>query len=332
MTHRVAGGVLAIAVTLGPAVLRGQDPVTIRDASPVTIENCGVSATYPEPPRRVVTMNQSATELMLALELQDRLVGTAFLDDAILPEYSDAYKKVPVLAPGYPSRDALLAARPDFVFAAYSSAFTDQGVGPRADLGVTAYLSPAACPGRGREPISMATLYREIREIGRIFHVESRAERLIASYEADLKSIQTRIATVTSVPTVFWYDSGSPPMAGTCCGMPNEILRLAGAQNIFSDTPGSWTTVSWKAVVEKDPDVIVLVDAPWSSAVEKAMQLSSAAAFAGIGAVMQHRFVTIDFSSTTPGIRTVGAVRRLAEALYPDKFDGDRIASADRVK
>jgi iron complex transport system substrate-binding protein len=332
MTLRVAGGVLAIAVTLGSAVAAGQDASAIGNASPVTIENCGVSTRYPQPPRRVVTMNQSATELMLALELQDRLVGTAFLDDAIFPAFSEAYKKIPVLAPGYPDREALLAVEPDFVLAAYSSAFTDQGVGPRADLGVAAYLSPSSCPGRGLEPLSMATLYREIREIGRIFGVAPRAEQLIASSEADLRSIQTRIGTVTSAPRVFWYDSGSPPLAGTCCGMPNEILRLAGAENIFKDTPGSWTAVSWGQVVEKDPDVIVLVDAPWSSAADKAMQLNSEARFATIAAVMRHRFVTIDFSSTTPGIRTVEAVRRLAKGLYPEKFDGDRVGSGDRPR
>jgi hypothetical protein len=37
-------------------------------------------------------------------------------------------------------------------------------------------------------------------------------------------------------------------------------------------------------------------------------------------AVSQQRFATIEFSSTTPGIRTVAAGRRLAEALYPERF------------
>jgi iron complex transport system substrate-binding protein len=177
----------------------------------------------------------------------------------------------------------------------------------------------------------MATLYREIRELGRIFGVAARAEALIASYETDLQSVQAQIGTVGSAPRVFWYDGGSPPSAGACCGMPNEILRLAGAENVFSDTPGSWTSVHWDDVVEKDPDVIVLVDAPWSSAADKAMRLNMEPAFASIEAVVRHRFITIDFSSTTPGIRTVGAVRRLAEALYPEKFKTDRVASIERL-
>ena len=175
----------------------------------------------------------------------------------------------------------------------------------------------------------MATLYREIREIARIFGVASRAEALIASYEQDLRSIQTRIGPVTSAPAVFWYDGGSPPSAGACCGMPNEILRLVGAENIFGDTPGSWTSVHWDEVVERDPDTIVLVDAPWSSAVDKSTRLSLEPALARTRAVSRQRFITIDFSSTTPGIRTVEAVRRLAEALYPEKFNAGKVTSGN---
>ena len=60
---------------------------------------------------------------MLALGLQDRLVGTAYLDDQILPEFAAAYQRIPVLAAKYPSREVLLAARPDFLYAAYPGAF-----------------------------------------------------------------------------------------------------------------------------------------------------------------------------------------------------------------
>ncbi len=42
---------------------------------PLTIENCGLTQTYAAPPQRAVTMNQHVTEVMLALGLQDRMVG-----------------------------------------------------------------------------------------------------------------------------------------------------------------------------------------------------------------------------------------------------------------
>jgi iron complex transport system substrate-binding protein len=330
MTLRFVAVVVAIAVTLGSRAVVGREPgAGSVSAFPVTIENCGAATTYATPPQRVVTMNQAATELMLQLGLQDRLVGTAYLDDAIHPVLAAAYAKVPVLTRQYPSQDELFSVRPDFVFAAYTSAFSlEEGVGPREDLGVPSYLAPSGCPQRGREPVSMETLYREIREIGRIFGVLPRAEQLIASYQADLRAIQGQIGTIASPPTVFWYDAGSPPSVGACCGMPNEILRLVGARNVFVDKPGSWTGVSWKEVIARNPAVIVLVDSPWSPASEKARWLSREPAYAAIDAVSHQRFVTIDFSSTTPGIRTVAAVRRLAEALYPERFGGADLARA----
>ena len=136
-------------------------------------------------------------------------------------------------------------ANPDFVYAAYASAFGQEAAGPReelVDLGAHSYVSPAGCGGRRRpESVSIATVYGELRDIGRIFGVSARAEQVIATYQADIQATQARIGIVKKPPTVFWYDSGDPPSAGACCGSPNEIMRLVGAENVFGDTPGSWT-------------------------------------------------------------------------------------------
>jgi len=166
----------------------------------------------------------------------------------------------------------------------------------------------------------METVFGEIRDIGRIFGVLPRAEQLIASYRADLAAIRTRIGPVSSPRRVLWYDSGAPPHVGACCGTPNEILRLAGAENIFGDARGSWATVSWDEVVARNPEVVVIVNASWSPDSQKRQLLTATNARAGIDAVQHQRFVTIDFSSSTPGIRNIAAVRKVAESLYPEKF------------
>jgi iron complex transport system substrate-binding protein len=312
---------LVVAATLS-AASGGVPPAT--DGFPVTIQNCGVSTTYAEPPKRAVAMNQSATEIMLALGLEKRLVGTAYLDDAVLPGLAAAYVTIPVLAAKYPSREVLLSARPDFVYAAYTSAFDDEAAGARdrlARVGARSYLSPSACGGgRRRAAVSMATFYDELRDIARIFGVAERAEALVAASQREIAAMQAAIGAVTPPPRVFWYDSGDPPSAGACCGAPAEIMRLVGAENVFKDAPGSWATVSWEAVVASHPDALVLVDASWSPAVEKRKLLSATRAYAGMEAVKRQRFVTIDFSATTYGIRLAAAARTLAASLYPEKF------------
>ncbi len=65
----------------------------------VELENMGVKMVFPEAPKRAITLNQHATEVMLALGLESSMVGTAYLDDSILPEYKAQYDKIPVLVP-----------------------------------------------------------------------------------------------------------------------------------------------------------------------------------------------------------------------------------------
>ena len=111
---------LSIALAL-PAIVDGLD-------YPIGITNCGVQSWIKSPPQRAVTMNQGTTEVMLALGLADRMVGTAYIDDYIWPELEAEYNTVPVIAKEYPTIDELLSVKPDFVYAAYSSAFATSSV------------------------------------------------------------------------------------------------------------------------------------------------------------------------------------------------------------
>src|SRR5262249_19863583 len=147
----------------------------------------------------------------------------------------------------YPSKEKLLSVQPDFIYAAYASAFDDDAAGSRdalASLKINSYVSPAGCPKDSRPAsITLDTVYGEMRDIARIFGVSDRAEKLIAGYQANLKDTQAKIGTVAKPPRIFWYDSDDPPSVGACCGTPNELLKQVGAVNVFQDTPGSWTTV-----------------------------------------------------------------------------------------
>jgi iron complex transport system substrate-binding protein len=96
---------LVIRAKAGRLTLGAENAPTGVSEAPSLVEarsggDCGASLTYHGPPQRVVTMNQSATEMMFALGLQDHLVGTAYLDDATLPEFAVGYEKAPVPAAG----------------------------------------------------------------------------------------------------------------------------------------------------------------------------------------------------------------------------------------
>lgn len=283
-------------------------------AFPVTIVNCDIEATYEAAPSAAVTMNQAATEIMLALGLADSMVGTAYLDDEILPELADAYAAIPVLSEGYPSSEVLLAAEPDFVYGSYRSAFGPDAAGDRdglAGAGIGSYNSPAACPDRPADfVLTTDVMFQEIADIGTIFGVSDRAEALIAEQQALLDGAQFDGAADV---TVAWWDGGlDAPSVGACCGAPGLLMRALGVANVFEELPGGWADASWEAFVDADPDVIIIIDAEWSTADDKIAHLRNDPALSAMAAVEGERFVIVPFSATTPGVRVVPAIAQLS--------------------
>lgn len=320
LSRRAAAPLTVLVLLLGGCGAADDDPATDPASSaPVSVTNCGTPVTVAAPPKRAVTLNQPATEIMLALGLADRMAGTAYLDDAILPEYADAYATVPVLAKEYPAREKLLEAEPDFVYGSFQSAFGDEGAGDRAELaklGVGSYLSPAGCPAPHR-PAKLTTdhVFTEIRDIATIFGVPDRAEKLIADHRTRLTAAAGRIADAAKL-SVLWWDAGTDaPSVGACCGGPGMIMSAVGVTNAFADLTGAWADSGWETVADRDPDVIVLVDATWDTAAAKRTFLTGHATLRHLGAVAGQRFVVIPFSSTSAGVRLVLGVEALADGV-----------------
>lgn len=285
---------------------------------PVTVQNCGVTTVYESPPERAVTLNQHATEVLLALGLEDRMAGTAYLDDAIRPEYRDAYRDIPVLAKTYPSLERLLTADPDFVYGGYTSAFDPSAGRSRerlAELGIHTYLNREQCADG---PVTMDTLAAEITTVGRIFGVPERAEKLVSDMRRRIDQIRARVGAAPEVP-VFVYDSGQrAPLTAGGAGIGNTMITLAGGRNVFADVPDSFAEVSWEQVVARQPHVIVIYDYGDTSVERKKRFLLSQPTLADVPAIRERNFAVLPLSSVVLGVRVPGAVEHLARVLHPE--------------
>lgn len=286
-------------------------------AAAVTITSCGYSSAV-SAPQRAVTLNQGATEVMLSLGLQDRMAGTAYLDDTVADRWQQAYRRVPVLAKNYPSREKFLSAEPDFAYASYASAFEAKAVGTRDELkssGIGSYLSPFGCPDKDQQPKpSFAAVWDEVHAVARAFGVTDRADAIEADQRKKLNSAAD-LATGQG-QKIFWYDSGDKtPFAGTGGGGPQLIIDAVGADNVFGGVDGGWADVSWEKVIKADPDVIVVADASWSDAHDKIDYLRKDPVLRKLAAVRAERFVVVPFSESTPGVRLADGVAQLSDGL-----------------
>jgi len=279
---------------------------------PVEAASCGFTSTIAAPPERAVTMNQGATEVLLALDLSDRMAGTAYLDDAVPDRWADAYDDVAVLSAEYPDHETLLAAEPDFVYASYASAFGPEAGGSQAELaelGIGSFLSLFGCgENKPSAEASFASVWDEIETVAEVFGVPERAAAVEKEQRAELDRLAAEKPGAGL--EVFWFDSGDKTaFAGAGEGGPQLILDAVGATNVFADVEGGWADVSWERVVQADPDVIVLADASWSTAADKRKQLERDPVLRELRAVKAKRYVVVPFSESTPGVRLAdGAV------------------------
>ncbi|BDZ55017.1 putative F420-0 ABC transporter substrate-binding protein [Agromyces marinus] len=314
-----AASVALLAGCAGTASATGVDAAApaAESGHPVTIDNCGTEVTFESAPERVVAIKSSTLELMLALGIGDRVAAVAFTDGPPPAEYAGAAEGIATLSDKVPSQEVVLEAEPDLVFAGWESNLTAEGAGERdtlEQLGVRTYVAPAACKGDGYmpDPLTFEHVFASFEEAGDIFGVPEAADGLVADQRAALAAITPDDEGLTAL----WYSSGGDqPFVGAGIGAPQMIMDAAGLDNVAADVRDTWTSLSWEAVVEANPDVIVLVDAAWNTAAAKIERLEANPATAAMPAVQNRRYVVVDFPATEAGVRNVDAVASIVEQL-----------------
>lgn len=290
----------------------GADAAT---AYPLTLQNCGMELTLAAAPKRVVTIKSTTTELLLSLGLGDRIVGVGFQDGPLPPELATAGLGLKVLSDKLPSQEVVLETEPDFIYGGWESNFAGDGAGERPTLiglGVTPYVVPAACRSVQPPKLTFDAIFREFAEIGDIFDVEPAASALIESQQATLAGLTPDPRGLTAV----WYSSGTKaPYVGAGTNAPAMIMDALGLENIFGDVADGWISGSWEAVVDANPDVIILVDAAWNSAAQKMKLLAENPITSKLDAVTNQRYLVIPFPASEAGVRNVPATLELAAQL-----------------
>ncbi|WP_017837555.1 ABC transporter substrate-binding protein [Dietzia sp. UCD-THP] len=306
------------------------DPDATAGPAVSPIENCGQEVTVDSVPERIVSLNQSSTEILLALGLADRMVGTATWTDPVLGEFADANAGIPRLADNAPSMESVLDVEPDFVTASFGSTLGEGGVATREqfhELGVGTYLSPADCVGKiadsgdgvREQPFTPDLLYREITELAQIFQVEEAGEELVADLQLRLDTAQEGV-NATGVSAMYWFANSESPYLAGCCGAPGLISNTLGLRNVFDDTTQEWPQINWEVVAERDPDVIVLGDLTRRSqtaetGAAKIAYLESNPVTREMSAVRERRFIELTGAEMNPSLRTVYGVETVAAGL-----------------
>ncbi len=305
---------------------------TAASAYPLTIENCGRTITIDAPPQRAVSLNQGSTEILLSLGLADRMVGTATWTDPVRENLADENAKVPRLADNKPSFEVVLDTEPDFVSASFGGTLGPGGVAEPVQfeqLGVPAYLSPTDCDGKEdnsvnadgnrTEPLTMESVYKEIRELATIFDVRERGEEFVAELERRYEDASGQV-NANGVSLAYWFADIDTPYVAGCCGSSGIITDAVGAKNVFDDTTNEWPQVSWESILDRDPTALVLADLSRRSITGDALDskiqfLESNPVTKRLTAVQNRRYIVVNGADMNPSIRTIDGIEKVAAGL-----------------
>jgi len=267
----------------------------------------GVRTNLPGPlpgVRRIVSISPSNTEILHALGVGRRIVGT---DD--WSDYPPRARKLPKL--GSDLRvdvTRVLALEPDLVVSSLHVPGMEDNL-PAFEAAGLRYL---ALGGLGLDGI-----WQDMRTIGHYLGRAERADRLIAATRQRLQNVAERCRALPDRPRVHWEWSAHPVVAARRSWI-TELLHLAGGDNVYSDLDTESVRLQPAEAIARDPDVIV---ACWCGArkLPSVARIAARPGWQDTAAVRGGRVaVFAEDLFGRPGPRLADGLERLAVLLHPE--------------
>ena len=284
---------------------------------PLTIENCDTELVFEDAPQRVITVDTSLAETLVALGVSDRIVGTYFdfQNIGIAPENRIVLDELTVLGEGgYPSREAVISLGPDFVFAFSEWDFSQEGSPTREDLaGVPIYASEIfACDqGEGSVPDSFA----EILDLGKIFDRQAEAQAIVEEQMARLAEIEMAVADLESPKVIYWdaYDFENVRLLPF--GLYRNAAVRAGADVLFPEVTDA-NPVSKEQIATSDVEIVLAIDYGPDLTTPLLPLMVELVSATPAGEKGEDGVIAI--TNYPPNLHAVDLVEEIARTLHPD--------------
>ncbi len=299
-------------------------------------------------PRRIVSLLPSATEIVCALGLENRLVGRSHVCD-----FPSAIQHLPVCTA--PQIDASAASRelnravkdrlrnalslyeidveklqqlqPDLILTqtqcdvcAVSLAEVEQAVGPW--LGVRPQIISLS-------PQSLADVWEDFRRVAEALGVAEQGKALVKGLKFRAVDVIEKTCMVKRRPSVACIEWIEPLMAAG--NWVPELVDLAGGRNLFGQPGKHSPWLEWAALVTENPEVIVVM--PCGFDLKRTRQemaaLTSQPGWGKLRAVKRQQVFLADGSQffNRPGPRLVESLEILAELLHPESLSAKHVGS-----
>jgi len=304
---------------------------------PLTVENCGSTLNFQHAPTRTVTIGQAGTEMLYAMGLGDKVVGTSLWFNNVLAKYKPQDDKIERLADNEPSFESVIGKRPELVAVELEWMVGPQGaVGTREqfhELKIPTYLLPSDCEAKDNlvgadgtrlAPFRIETIYKSVSQLAQIFDVQERGQQLNDQLNASLaKSIATAQGKrLKDASALVWFSSAQmdiEPFVAGHKGIPDFMLSTLGVRNVV-ESDEEWPTVGWETIAKANPTFLVIARMdrrrfPADDYEKKLAFLRSDPVTRNMDAVKHNRIIILDAMAMQASLRMFDGIEQLATAI-----------------
>jgi iron complex transport system substrate-binding protein len=262
-------------------------------------------------PKRIVSTAPSITELLYALGLGDRVVGV----DRFSRYPPEALRKPKIGDYANPNLETIASLRPDLVII------------PVNPAKLAERLAVLRLKVLEIDQESIAKLYDSFRIVGQATGATAQAAKLTSTVQGPLETVRIRAAPLKKTRMMFVVGRTPNRLDGLIvvgqASYLNEIITLAGGENVFRDAVASYPGVSLEEVLARNPDVILdmgdMADTVGVTDQHKREVTSLWERLASVTAVKQHRVHAVASDIyVVPGPRVVDAAKAFFAMLHPD--------------
>ena len=273
-----------------------------RAAAGTVVDQLARRVVVPDDPVRVISMAPSITEIIFALQQENRLKGVTRYSD-----YPAEAKKLPRIG-SYVRLDIerIVALNPDLCIA------TKDG-NPKAIIDRLASLD---IPVYVVNPHNLDSILETILEIGAILNAGYRAKTLTAGMRTRIQRVIFQVAQVNYRPRVFFQIGISPIVSAGTDTFIHELIELAGGINLAAGR-STYPRFSKEQVLALEPEVLVITSMARQAGFEQVK--SEWRRWPNIPAVRDERIFIVDSDLfDRPSPRLVSGLELLARLIHPE--------------
>jgi len=267
------------------------------------VDQTGRTLTLSAPPRRIVSLVPSVTEVLYAIGAEDLLVGvTDFCDYP--PE---AKRKPHVGGMLSPNLETLVTLKPDLVVATRSGN-TEETFDQLKRLGIPVYLA---------DPTTVSDVLRLVSNLGELTGHRDGAAAVDKDIERRIEAVRDRVAgrPLPRVLYVLWPEPLIVPGKGA---LVSELIAIAGGASVTADQGQGYPRMSLEAAVGRAPEVIILASHGSKGGPAARQQWER---LASMPAIKSGRLYTADGDLMHRyGPRFLVGLESLARLIHPEAF------------